>query len=153
MDGTGHFHFLQEQKARVLKRNPHLAQLITGEKAPTKAHPAKLVVKPIFPRGRYIPRTIDDLIILVARHSDQHPLAISGNGRTRRLVDARFCIGVLAKDFAPRQSPAAIDDALLRGSGMTIWYRSRHEDRIRLYPEYGVLYERCLLALTATPCS
>lgn len=149
-DTRTHYEFLQDQKARVLKRNPHLAELITGYKREATPVPLPpLPPKPMFPRGRYVPGTLDDLIILAAKMSDQHPLALSGNGRTRRIVDARSCVAVLALKFAPRQSASAIDDALVRGCGTTRWYRERHKDRLNLYPEYAALYARCLEALEA----
>lgn len=153
-DTRSHYEFLQERKASVLRRNPHLFELITGYKDVTTVPLPPLppvAPKPMFPRGRYVPRTLDDLIILVAKLSDQHPLALSGNGRTRKIVDARSCVAVLALKFAPRQSPSAIDDALLRGVGTARWHRERHADRLKLYPEYAALYARCLEALEARP--
>lgn len=100
-------------------------------------------VHALFDKGRYIPRSLTRIIGLVARHADISPEAICGAGRYTRLVNARFCIGKLAEEFAPRQSARAVDGALLRGEGCTVWYRDRHADRMKLYTDYAALYERC----------
>lgn len=146
-DGRSHYAWLKERQARVIAANPHLADKITGRKpAPGKpAEPVKL--RPIFPKGRFIPRSLSSLIDFVCQQMDLHPDAITGNGRSRRLVDARSCIAVLASDFAPRNSARGVDSALLRGEGMTTWYRERHRARCELYPEYAALYARCYAAI------
>jgi hypothetical protein len=134
---------LQERRARIAAANPHLALKLTGRPAPVAAQPIVIRDRPIPERGRYIPRTLNGLVAFIARQTDLHPDAIYGNGRTRRLVDARSCIAVLAQVYAPRLSAAAIDDGMCRGSGTCIWYRARHLDRLKLYPEYAGMFVRC----------
>lgn len=101
----------------------------------------------LFDKGRYIPPSISRLIIVVARHADLSPDAICGEGRNTRVVNARFCIGNLAQEFAPRLTTRAVDDALLRGAGCSAWYRERHLDRMAQYKDYAALYERCRVEL------
>ena len=138
---------LRERTAAVVAANPHLSKKITGEPAPAGVPPRAIRTRPIFPRGRYIPRSLSELIDAVCALTDIHRDALTGEGRTRRLVDARSCIAVLAAEFAPRNSYQAVDDALLRGSGCCVWYRDRHEDRRKLYPEYAALHDRCRAAI------
>lgn len=137
---------LRERTAAVVAANPHLSVKITGRAALPEVI-AAIQTKPIFPRGRYIPRSLSDLIDAVCLLTDIHRDGLTGNGRTRRLVDARSCVAVLAEEFAPRHSAKAIDDALLRGSGCCVWYRERHEDRRKLYPEYAAMFDRCRAAI------
>ena len=144
-DDIGIYAELQERKARIAAHNPHLAEKLGAPKPKAGVEP--IVVKPIFDKGRYVPMHLASLIAFVATQTDLHPDAITGNGRSRRLVDARSCIAVLAMQFAPRLSARAVDHGLLRGEGTTIWHRARHLDRIKLYPEYGALYARLLAAL------
>jgi len=135
---------LQERRASIARANPHLAEKLTGQKAPPiKVALGPVIVRPFPERGRYIPRTLNGLVAFIGRQTDLHPDAIYGNGRTRRLVDARSCIAVLAQVYAPRLSAAAIDDGMCRGSGTCIWYRARHRDRMKLYPEYAAMFVRC----------
>lgn len=136
---------IRERTAAVVAANPHLSKKITG-KAPLAPIP-EVRTRPIFPRGRYIPRSLSDLIDAVCALTDIHRDALTGNGRTRRLVDARSCVAVLAAEVAPRHSTYAIDDALLRGRGTTVWHRERHEDRRKLYPEYAAMFDRCRAAV------
>lgn len=102
-----------------------------------------LKVRPIYEKGRYIPKSLNDLMALVCRHAGISLPALTGLGRSQRLVNARACVANLAEEFCPHQSADAVDNAMLRGSGLTIWHRQRHRDRIELHPEYGALYERC----------
>jgi hypothetical protein len=139
---VGYAALLAEKRERVLAANPQALQKITGEAPPRQPAPV-LQTKPIFDKGRYIPPSITRLIVLVAKHSDISPDAICGAGRVARLVNARFCVGKLAEEFAPRQPANAVDGAMLRGEGCTVWYRARHADRLKLYPDYSALYERC----------
>jgi len=134
---------LLERKARIAAANPHLAEKITGTKPAPGVVLQPIILKPIYEKGRYIPRSLNELVAFVGRQTDLHPDAICGNGRTRRLVDARSCIAVLAKIYAPRLSARAIDDGLLRGHGTCIWYRERHRERLKLYPEYAAMFVRC----------
>lgn len=138
---------LRERTAAVVAANPHLARQITGRAEPVNAPLPEIRTKPIFARGRYIPYSLSNLIDAVCVFTDIHRDALTGNGRTRRLVDARSCVAVLAAEFAPRHSYQAIDDALLRGSGCCVWYRDRHEDRRALYPEYAAMFDRCREAI------
>lgn len=103
----------------------------------------ELLVHPVFEKGIYIARSITRIIVLVAKQADVSFDSIRGLGRVTRLVNARSCVAKLAEEFAPRLSAGAIDDAMLRGHGMTAWYRARHEDRVKLCPGYSELYERC----------
>lgn len=112
--------------------------------------PQPIVFNPIFENGRYIPRSLKDLIGLVATHSGLTREAICGNSHRRKLVDARSCIANLAEEFAPHQSMRAVEDAMLRGAGLCAWYRDRHSDRIAQFPEYAALYERCRSYLVAS---
>lgn len=137
---------LRERTATVVAANPHLTLKITG-KPPLDATSPVVRPRPLFARGRYIPHSLSELIDAVCVLTDIHRDALTGNGRTRRLVDARSCIAVLAAEFAPRNSYQAVDDALLRGSGCCVWYRDRHEDRRKLYPEYAALHDRCRAAI------
>lgn len=138
---------LQERRQRIVKANVGrmgkgaLAKFAT-EFSVTKPRPA-LVVKPIFEKGRYIPKSLTDIIAVVARLADTTPEAICGSSHRRFLVNARACVANLASEFASHQSDAAIDSAMLRGQGMTRWYRERHADRVAAFPSYGVLYHRC----------
>ena len=142
-DDIGHASYLQARTAAVIAANPHLAAKLTGKPAPVVAPPVKAVARPIYEKGRYIPRSLAGLTAFVARQSCLHPDAICGNGQTAQIVDARSCIAALAVDFAPRQSAASIDDALLRGSGWAIWTQSHHADRMKARPAYAELYTRC----------
>ncbi len=137
---------LRERTAAVVAANPHLSKKITGREASVVA-PAPVRTLPIFPRGRYIPRSLSNLIDTVCLLTDIHRDALTGNSRTRRLGDARSCVAVLAREFASSHGCKAVDDALLRGSGMTAWYRERHEDRLRLYPEYAAMHDRIRAAI------
>lgn len=106
------------------------------------------VLLPIYDgRGRYISPTLTRLIALVARHSDVSPESVRGAGRVHRLVNARYCIANLAEEFASRLSARAVDDGMLRGEGLCIYYRARHRDRLEFYPDYLALHERCLAEL------
>lgn len=138
---------LRERTAAVVAANPHLARQITGRAEPINAPLPEIRTQPIFPRGRYIPYSLGNLIDVVCLLTDIHRDALTGHGRTRRLVDARSCVAVLAAECAPRHSAQAIDDALLRGSGCCVWYRERHEDRRRLYPEYAGMFDRVRAAI------
>jgi len=137
---------LRERTAAVVAANPHLSMRLTGKPAPVAA-PSKTRSQPIFPRGRYIPRSLSNLIDTVCLLTDIHRDALTGNSRTRRLGDARSCVAVLAREFASSHGCKAVDDALLRGSGMTAWYRERHEDRLQLYPEYAAMHDRIRSAI------
>jgi len=139
---------LRQRTAAVVAANPHLAEKITGRAAPVDAPLPEVHARPIFPRGRYIPLSLSNLIDAVCLLTDIHRDGLTGHGRTRRLVDARSCVAVLAEEFAARHSAKAIDDALLRGSGCCVWYRERHHDRRKLYPEYAALFDRCHAAIT-----
>lgn len=139
---------LRERTAAVVAANPHLALKITGKPAPAEVLERAIETLPIFARGRYIQHSLSGLIDAVCLLTDIHRAALTGNGRARRLVDARSCVAVLAEEFAPRHSAQAIDDALLRGSGMATWYRGRHNDRLLLFPQYAVVYGRCRAAIT-----
>jgi hypothetical protein len=138
---------LRARTAAVVAANPHLAAKITGRAEAVVAPLPAIRVQPLFARGRYIPRSLSDLIDAVCLLTDIHRDGLTGHGRTRRLVDARSCVAVLALEFAPRHSEQAIDDGLLRGSGCCAWYRARHEDRRKLYPQYAALFDRCHAAI------
>lgn len=138
---------LRERAAAVVAANPHLSKKITGIAPPAGARIPAIRTQPIFPRGRYIPRSLSDLIDAVCLLTDIHRDALTGNGRSRRLVDARSCVAVLAAEFASRHSTYAVDDALLRGRGTTVWHRDRHDDRRALYPEYAAMFDRCRAAI------
>ena len=138
---------LRERTAAVIAANPHLAEKLTGKPLPAAALDRDIQKLPIFSRGRYIQHSLAGLIDAVCRLTDIDRAALTGNGRTRRLVDARSCVAVLAVEFTPRHSAQAIDDALLRGSGCCLWYRERHDDRLKLYPQYAAAYGRCRAAI------
>jgi len=133
---------LRARTAAVVAANPHLAAKITGRAEAVVAPLPEIHARPIFPRGRYIPLSLSNLIDAVCLLTDIHRDGLTGHGRTRRLVDARSCVAVLSAEFAPRHSYQAIDDALLRGSGITKWHRERHADRRKLYPEYASMFDR-----------
>lgn len=120
-----------------------LLERLEARKAVEPAKIPKHVPRPVFEKGRYSPPSITRLVALVAKHADTSSESIRGNGRVKRLVNARSCVAKLAEEYAPRLAAQAVDDAMLRGRGMTIWYRERHEDRSALYPDYKALYERC----------
>lgn len=138
---------LRARTAAVVAANPHLALKITGRAEPVDAALPEIRVRPIFTRGRFIPHSLSNLIDAVCLLTDIHRDTLTGTGRTRRLVDARSCVAVLAQEFAPRHSYQAIDDALLRGKGCCVWYRERHEDRRKLYPEYAAMHDRVRAAI------
>lgn len=110
---------------------------------PPVKKPARLVQHAVYERGRYIPPSATKIITLVARHADVSPEAICGGSRVTRLVNCRYAIAKLTEEFAPRLSALCVDSAMLRGDGSTLYYRSRHEDRCKWWPEYAALYERC----------
>jgi len=147
----GYAALIAEKRARILAANPQAYQKITGKAPPPPVRleikPPRLEIKPVLERGRYISPSLIKLIDLVARNADISPEAIRGGGRTVRLVNARFCIANLAEKFCPRLSARAIDDGMLRGEGCCMWARGRHQDRLRIYPDYAALYERCLAEL------
>ena len=111
--------------------------------APPPPKVARLVQHAVYEKGRYIPPSATRIIALVARHADVSPDAIVGGSRVSRLVNCRYAVAKLSEEFAPRLSALAVDSALLRGEGSTLYYRSRHVDRCKLWPEYAALYERC----------
>ena len=114
-----------------------------GAKPVAVPRPVLRVTRPIYEKGRYIPMSLSNIIAVVARIAQTDEAAICGMGRRRGLVDCRFAIANLAEEFAPMQSAAALDDAMLRGTNMCMWYRERHSDRIAAFPEYAALYARC----------
>lgn len=138
---------LRERTAAVVAANPHLALKITGRAEPVDEPLPEIRTQPIFPRGRYIPHSLSNLIDAVCLLAKIDRDALTGHGRNRLLIDARFCVAALAAEFMPRHSYQAIDDALLRGKGCCVWYRERHEDRRKLYPEYAALHDRCRAAI------
>ena len=138
---------LRERTAAVVAANPHLAMKLTGKPVPAEMIERAIDTLPIFSRGRYIQHSLSGLIDAVCLLTDIHRAALTGNGRTRRLVDARSCVAVLAEEFAPRHSAQAIDEALLRGSGCCVWYRERHDDRLKLFAQYAANYGRCRAAI------
>lgn len=91
--------------------------------------------------------TIARIMDVVCAQTDLGIHNLRGFGQTRRVVNARAVVAVLAEEFAPRLSARAVDDALMRGDGMTIWYRERFQDRCILYPGFRELYWRCRAAL------
>jgi len=146
----GYAALIAVKRARILAANPQAYQRITGKAPPPvrlEIKPPRLEIKPVLERGRYISPALTKLIALVARNADISPESIRGGGRTVRLVNARFCIAKLAEEFCPRLSGRAIDDGMLRGEGCCLWARGRHQDRLRIYPDYAALYERCLAEL------
>jgi hypothetical protein len=80
---------------------------------------------------------------VVARLAEIETKAICGQGKRRPLVDARFTVANLAEEFASQHSCNMVDDAMLRGQGLTRWYRERHRDRLENFPTYRDLYHRC----------
>ena len=143
----GHYEMLQARKERVVAANPHLAHKIMGTRRPEVViYPA---APPAPPVKTYRPPALDGLIEMVAYQIDSSADSIRGLGKQRKLVNARFCIAVLAAEFNPRLSARAVDDALLRGENMTIWYRERHRDRCAMIPGYEALYNRCREAVLA----
>lgn len=118
-------------------------QRLQAQKPEKVVAPAKPITHAVYVKGIYISPSINKVMALVARNSDVSVDSIRGGGRVTRLVNARFAIAKLAEEFAPRLSAWSVDDAMLRGHPMTTWYRERHEDRLRLYPDYKALYERC----------
>lgn len=152
-DGAEFLAELIDKRDRVLARNPHAHARIMGNAGPKPRLPSVpapiLVVRPTFERGRYVSPTIARLIELVGRHSDVSPESIRGAGRVHRLVNARYCIANLAEEFAPRLSARAVDDNMLRGEGLCLYYRARHRDRLEMYEDYIALYERCRAELLA----
>ena len=111
--------------------------------APPPPKITRIVQHAVYEKGRYIPPSATRIITLVARHADVSPEAICGAGRITRLVNCRYAIAKLTEEFAPRLSSLQVDSAMLRGEGSTLYYRSRHLDRCKLWPEYAALYERC----------
>jgi hypothetical protein len=143
-DGTEFLAALINKRDRVLAANPQAHEKIMGFDAYVKpSAPRPTPAKPTFEMGRYISPRLTRLIELIARHADVSPEAIRGDGRKHRLVNARYCIANIAEEFAPRLSARAIDDGMLRGEGMTLYYRMRHRDRIEMYEDYLALYDRC----------
>ena len=144
---TGHALYLRERTQRVIAANADRMSKDALQKMGavfpiTKPAPV-LAIRPIFDKGRYIPKSLTDIIATVARLAEISPEAICGMGRRREYVDARSCVANLALRFASHQSELAVDDAMLRGHGMARWYRERHLDRLRLFPSYVELYHRC----------
>lgn len=147
-DGAEFLATMIAKRDRILAANPQAYARIMGAPPPVPLSlpPAPepiVVVQPAFARGRFISATLTRLIELVARHSDISPESIRGSGRVHRLVNARYCIANLAEEFAPRLSARAVDDNMLRGEGMTLYYRMCHRDRLEMYEDYLALYYRC----------
>lgn len=147
MDDCDHYLHVQARAQRVIAANTGRlsAEALQRLGAPTpvsKPRPA-VVVRPIFEKGRYIPKSLANIIEIVAKAARLTPAILCGLGKRRHMVDARSCVAVLAEQFAGHQSECAVDDAMLRGHGMTRWYRQRHTDRLALYPQYAALYQRC----------
>ena len=126
----------------MLQRRPRYAGM-DAPTAPPVMVPRQLVIRQTFEKGRYISPKLTRIIALVARHCDVSPDAVSGGSKVHRLVNARYCVAKLTEEFAPRLSGLAVDSGMLRGEGSTAYYRSRHADRCKLYPDYAALYARC----------
>ena len=124
---------LQERRETYARFIGKAAPDTVTYQAPPQAPPVKT----------YRPPSLGGLIEAVAYQIDASVEAVRGPRRERQLVNARFCIAVLAAEFNPRVSPAAVDAALLRAENMTHWYRERHADRCKLIPGYEALYNRC----------
>lgn len=60
-----------------------------------------------------------------------------------RLGHARACIVVLVREFFPEFTIRSIETALLRADGWGHWALGRHEDRMKVFPEYAQLYFAC----------
>ncbi|MDP3740323.1 MAG: hypothetical protein Q8R02_23250 [Hyphomonadaceae bacterium] len=129
----------RERAARFAARQPHLAQRILGREMPV----SRETLAPAPPLKTYRPPSLNGLIEHVAYQMDATAEQIRGNGRKQKLVNARFCIAVLAGEFHPRLSCQGVDDALLRAENMTHWYRERHPDRCTQVPGYEAFYRRC----------
>lgn len=140
---------LKARRDAIVAANPQAAKRILGADAAKTADLRKAIPKPVFPRGRYIPPSIGDIITIVARVSGIQAAAILGEAHTRALVHARFAIANLTEEFAPRVSPRAVEDAMNRGDGLCKWYRERHRDRLELYPEYLRLHADCVAVMRA----
>lgn len=129
---------------RIKARRAYVDRLKPGRKT---GKPQPLKMKPIFPRGRYVPASITEIITLVSKVGGLSFFAIVGEGHKRDVVHARFAIANLTEEFAPKFSCRAVEDAMNRGDGLCAWYRERHRDRMELYPEYISLYEDCRTVL------
>lgn len=137
---------LLSRRERILRANPQAYAKITGRALPRGLVPPPRPRRPVLPvleHGRYVSPTIVRLIDLVARHSDISVNAIRGYGRATRLVNARYCIANLAEEFVPRVAARMVDDFMLRGEGLCLYYRARHRDRLEMYEDYLALYDRC----------
>lgn len=148
MQPIGHYDLLRERAERVAKANPHLAGRILGIKIekPAPPPPSKpiLVVAP-----RKLPNSIWRVMHLVAEQSGLTINDIRGNSKRAAVVNARsvianLCVLLLGKSFD------SLDRELNRGDGMSDYYIKRHGDRLKLYPEYRELYERCAKELGAS---
>lgn len=129
----------------MLQSRPRYLGMDTHPMRPVRPAPPR----PVFEKGRYIPPSITRIIHLVARNADVSPEAICGAGRITRLVNCRYAIAKLSMEFAPRLSALAVDSAMLRGEGSTLYYRSRHDDRCALFEDYQELYRRSRAELQA----
>lgn len=150
MDDSGHFQYVRDRNERYAAFNGHrmshsaLKRVFAQKPSP---RPKQARQSDPAPWRRFSPKSFEIVSLAVQRVANVTREGILGTRQNRELVDARFCIAVLACEFAPHLSAAAIDEAMLRGSGCAIWYRARHLDRIKLYPEYGELHARCRLVL------
>lgn len=116
----------------------------------SRPRPAPRIVEPVVVRRLPPPPTakaIGRVIETVSRYSGVSVPAIRGHAQPAKICHARSCIAVLAAEFAPRISLKAVDDAMNRGEGITHYYRGRHNDRCKLFPEYAALYRACRASL------
>ena len=130
------------QRRRILYARP------AREATPVMIPRPHLVIQQIYENSKYIPRSVDSIIDLVASLSDLSIEAIrSDRQRPILLSHARACIGILAKELHPLLSDRAIEDAMNRGAGLMDWWRKRHHDRLKHFPSYKALYATCREAL------
>ncbi len=94
-------------------------------------------------RPEQAPPSIGSLLALVCACGDISVDLLKSHRRSTRLMHLRSIVSVLSAEFHPRASAERIDEITHRGMGLTRWHRSRHADRMNLFPEYKLAYEYC----------
>lgn len=98
---------------------------------------------PDYERGGYVPPSLGSLMRLVCSCGDISVDLLRSHRRSTRLMHLRSIVSVLSAEFHPRITAQTVEDAMLRGAGLTSWHRARHDDRLKAYPEYAQLFHYC----------
>lgn len=100
-------------------------------------------------RGHYTSPSIGKLMELVCEQAQISVNVLRGTTQPVPVVHARHVVANVSLLIFRKIVAASVDEAMLRGSGWTIWARSRHRDRCNLFQEYQQFYTHCLLLAKA----